>query len=61
LVDTQFGFPLWHGLRVVAGDATVLRLTLFGKTRGVLSATLHNPPASPLTASWRSEPAPSGG
>jgi len=33
LVDTQFGFPLWHGLRVVAGDATVLRLTLFGKTR----------------------------
>jgi hypothetical protein len=32
-VDTQFGFPLWHGLRVVAGDATVLRLTLFGKTR----------------------------
>ncbi len=33
LVDTQFGFPLWRGLRVVAGDATVLRLTLFGKTR----------------------------
>jgi hypothetical protein len=33
LVGAQFGFPLWHGLRVVAGDATVLRLTLFGKTR----------------------------
>ena len=33
LVDEQFGFPLWNGLRVVAGDATVLRLTLFGKTR----------------------------
>jgi hypothetical protein len=33
LVDAQFGFPLWYGLRVVAGDATVLRLTLFGKTR----------------------------
>jgi hypothetical protein len=33
LVEAQFGFPLWHGLRVVAGDATVLRLTLFGKTR----------------------------
>jgi len=32
LVEAQFGFPLWHGLRVVAGDATVLRLTLFGKT-----------------------------
>ena len=33
LVGAQFGFPLWHGLRAVAGDATVLRLTLFGKTR----------------------------
>ena len=33
LVDAQFGFPLWYGLRVVAGDATVLRLTLLGKTR----------------------------
>jgi len=33
LVDDHFGFPLWHGLRVVAGDATVLRLTLLGKTR----------------------------
>jgi hypothetical protein len=33
LVDAQFGFPLWYGLRVVAGDATVLRVTLFGKTR----------------------------
>jgi hypothetical protein len=33
LVDEQFGFPLWYGLRVVAADATVLRLTLFGKTR----------------------------
>ena len=33
LVGAQFGFPLWHGLRVVAGDATVLRLTLLGKTR----------------------------
>ena len=33
LVDEQSGFPLWHGLRVVAGEATVLRLTLFGKTR----------------------------
>jgi len=31
LVDAQFGFPLGHGLRVVAGDAKVLRLTRFGK------------------------------
>jgi hypothetical protein len=33
LVDEHFGFPLWHGLRIVAGDATVLRLTLLGKKR----------------------------
>jgi hypothetical protein len=32
LVAEYFGFPTWHGLRVVAGDATVLRLTLFGKS-----------------------------
>ncbi len=32
LVDEHFGFPLWNGRRVVAGDATALRLTLFGKT-----------------------------
>lgn len=38
LVEAQFGFPLWHELRVVAGDATVLRLTLCGKTpKGTLS------------------------
>jgi len=33
LVNEHFGLPLWNGLRVVAGDATVLRLTLFGKAR----------------------------
>jgi hypothetical protein len=27
LVNEHFGLPLWNGLRVVAGDATVLRLT----------------------------------
>ncbi len=32
LVGAQFSYPLWHALRVVAGDATVLRLTLFGQT-----------------------------
>ena len=31
LVGEQYEFPTWHGLRVVAGDATVLRLTLYGK------------------------------
>ena len=41
LVDEQFGFPLWNGLRVVAGDATVLRLTLFGKTRDGKSFARH--------------------
>lgn len=33
LVDEHFGFPHWHGLRIVAGDATDLRLTLCGNTR----------------------------
>jgi len=32
-VGAQFGYPLWRVLSVVAGDATVLRLTLFAKTR----------------------------
>ena len=41
LVDAQFGFPLWHGLRVVAGDATDLHLTLFGKTRDGKRSVRH--------------------
>ena len=41
LVEEHFGFPLWHGLRLVAGDATDLQLTLFGKTRNGKRSTRH--------------------
>lgn len=41
LVGEQFGFPLWHGLRIVAGDATILRLTLFGKAQNGVTTVRH--------------------
>lgn len=41
LVGEEFGFPLWYGLRIVAGDATVLRLTLYGKARNGAATVRH--------------------
>jgi hypothetical protein len=41
LVDAQFGFPFWHGLRVVADDAINLHLTLFGKSHDGKSSVRH--------------------
>lgn len=41
LVDAQFGFPLWNGKRIVAADATTLRLTLCGKARNGKAFARH--------------------